>query len=251
MWQAFITSFNSVFFFTCGISKCWVSPGAFRAERLPLWLSCLDPQSGPVISNYGHLCFPKDILQSWRHLFVVTLGEGKLLASSNQRFWLFLQLLHSPPCLLFSDHNGLLWDSVQFSHSVMFDSLWSHGLQYARLPCSLPTPRTYSNSCPLSQWCHPTISSSVVPLSSHLQSFPASGSFPMSQFLESDGQSIGVSASASVLPTNIQDWFPLGWTGWISLLSKLHSKGNYKTKNQKGNLQNGTKYLQTVWLARA
>ena len=109
--------------------------------------------------------------------------------------------------------------SVQFSHSVMSDTLWPHGLQHARPPCSSPTPRIYSNSCPLSWWCHPTISSSVIS-SSHLQSFPASGSFPMSQLFASGGHSIGVSASASVLPMNIQDWFPLGWTGWISLQSK-------------------------------
>ena len=102
----------------------------------------------------------------------------------------------------------------------MSDSLWPHGLQHARPPCSLPTPGGYSNSCPLSQWCHPTISSSVVPFSSCPQSFPASGSFPMNQFFASGGQSIGVSASTSVLPMNIQDWFPLGWTGWISLQSK-------------------------------
>ena len=88
------------------------------------------------------------------------------------------------------------------------------------MPCPSPTPGVYSNSCPLSRWCYPTISSSVVPFSSHLQSFPALGSFPMSQFFTSDGQSIGVSASASVLPMNIQDWFPLGWIGWISLQSK-------------------------------
>ena len=100
----------------------------------------------------------------------------------------------------------------------MSDSLRPLGLQYARLPS--PSPRTYSNSCPLSQWCHPTISSSVILFSSHLQSFLASGSFPMSQFFTSDGQSIGVSASASVLPVNIQDWFPLGWTGLISLQSE-------------------------------
>ena len=93
-------------------------------------------------------------------------------------------------------------------------------LQYTRLPCPSLTPGAYSNSCPLSRWCHPTISSSVFPFSSCLQSFPASGSFPMSQFFPSGGQSIGVSASASVLPMNIQDWFPLGWTGWISLQSK-------------------------------
>ena len=104
--------------------------------------------------------------------------------------------------------------SVQFSHSVVSDSLQPHGLQHARLPCPSPTPTAYSNSCPSSRWYHPTISSSVVPISSRLQSFPASGSFPMSQFFTSGGPSIGVSASTSVLPMNIQDWFPLGWTGW-------------------------------------
>ena len=103
--------------------------------------------------------------------------------------------------------------SVQFSRSVVSDSLQIHGLQHARPPCPSPTPRVYSNSCPLSQWCHSTTSLSVVPFSSCLQTFPASGSFPMSQFFTSGGQSIGVSASASVLPMNIQDWFPLGWTG--------------------------------------
>ena len=102
----------------------------------------------------------------------------------------------------------------------MSNSLWPHRLQHTRLPCPLPTPRAYSNSCPLSQWCHPTISSSVVPFSSCLQSFPASGSFQMSQFFASGGQNIGVSASASVLPMNMQDWSPLECTGWISLLSE-------------------------------
>ena len=103
------------------------------------------------------------------------------------------------------------------SHSVVSDSLWPHGLQYATLPCPSPTPGAYSNSCPSPWWCHPTISSSAVPFSSCLQSFPASGSFPMSQFFVSGGQSIGVSASTSILLMNIQDWFPLGWTGLISL----------------------------------
>ena len=102
----------------------------------------------------------------------------------------------------------------------MPNSLQYCGLQNARLPCPLPTPRACSNSCPSSWWCHPIISSSVVPFSSCLQSFPASGSFPMSQLFTTGGQSIGVSASASVLPINTQDWFPLGWTGWISLQSK-------------------------------
>ena len=103
---------------------------------------------------------------------------------------------------------------VQFSCSVVSDCLWLHGLQHAR------PPGVHSNSCPLSQWCHPTISSSVVPFSSCLRSFSASGAFPMSQFFSSGDQSIGVSASTSVLPMNTQDWFPLGLTGWISLQSK-------------------------------
>ena len=107
-----------------------------------------------------------------------------------------------------------------FSRSVVSDSLWTHGVQHARLPCPLPTPWACSNSCTTSQWCHPTISSSLIPFFSCLQSFPASGSFPMSQLFTWGGPSIGVSASASVLPMNIQDWFPLGWTGWISLQSK-------------------------------
>ena len=105
-----------------------------------------------------------------------------------------------------------LMGSVQFSHSVVSDSLQPHRQQHARLPCPSPTPGVCSNSCPSCRWCHPTISSSVVPFSSCLQSFPASGSFPVSQLFASGGQSIGVSASASVLPVNIQDWFPLGWT---------------------------------------
>ena len=109
---------------------------------------------------------------------------------------------------------------IQFSHSVVSDSLRPYELQHARPPCPSPTPGVYSNSCPSRQWCYPTISCSVVPFSSHLQSFPASGSFPVSQFFTSGGQSIGVSASASVLPMSIQDRFPLEWTGWISLQSK-------------------------------
>ena len=117
--------------------------------------------------------------------------------------------------------NGLSGPSVQFSRSVVSDSFRPHGLQHAMPPCPSPTPGVYSNSCPRHRWCHPTISSSVVPFSSLLQSFPASGSFPLSQFFETGGQSIGVSGSTSVLPIIIQDWFPVGLTGWIS----LHSKG--------------------------
>ena len=115
----------------------------------------------------------------------------------------------------------------------MSDSLQPHELQHARPPCPSPTPRVYSNSCPLSRWCHPTISSSVIPFSSHLQSFPASGPFQMSQLFASGVQSIGVSDLASVLPMNIQDWFPLGRTGWISLQSKGLSRVFSNTTVQK------------------
>ena len=117
----------------------------------------------------------------------------------------------------------------QFSHSVMSDSLWTHGLQHARPTCPLSTSTVYSNSTPLRWWCHPTISSFVVLFSFCLQSFPALGSFQMSQFFASGGQSIEASASASVLPMNIQDWFPLGWTGWISLQSKWFSRVFFNT----------------------
>ena len=110
--------------------------------------------------------------------------------------------------------------SFQFSCSVVSDYLQPLGLQHPRFPCPSPIPRAYSNSCPSHRWCHPTISSSVIPFSSCLQSFPASGTFPMSRFFTSGGLSIGVSASAPVLPMNIQDWFPLAWTDLISLLSK-------------------------------
>ena len=110
--------------------------------------------------------------------------------------------------------------SVQFSHSLVSESLWPHEPQHARPSCPSPTPGVYPNPCPLSQWCHPTISSSVIPFSFCPQSFPASGSFPMSQLFASGGQSMGVSASTSVLPMNTQDWTHLGWTGWIFLQSK-------------------------------
>ena len=123
----------------------------------------------------------------------------------------------------------------QFSHSVVSNSWWPHGLQHSRLPCSSPTPGVCSNSCPSSQWCHPTISSSVVPFSC-FQSIPASGSFQMSPFFASGGQSIGVSASASVLPMTIQDFFPLWLTGLISLQSKGLSRVFSNTTIQKHQL---------------
>ena len=134
---------------------------------------------------------------------------------------LFSVLLGIYPGMEFLGH----FSSVQF-RSVVSDSLWPHGLQHARLPCPSPTPRACSNLCPSSRWCHPTISSSVVTFSC-LQSFPASGSFPMSQFFALGVQGIGASASASVLPMHIQGWFPLGLTGLISLQSKEISRVQY------------------------
>ena len=129
---------------------------------------------------------------------------------------------------------SLCISSVQFSCSVVCDPLWPRGLQHPRLPCPSPTPRACSNSCPSSWWCHPTISSSVIPFSSCLQSFPESGSFPRNQFFASGGQSNG--ASASVLPINIQDWFPLELTGLISFQSKGLSRVFSNTTVQKHQL---------------
>ena len=122
---------------------------------------------------------------------------------------------------------------IQFSHSVVSNSLRPHELQHASLPCSSPTPGIHPNPCPSSQWCHPTISSYVVPFSSCPQSLPASGSFPVSQLFARGGQSIGASASTSVLLMNTQDWSPLGWNGWISLQSKGLSRVFSNTTVQK------------------
>ena len=130
-------------------------------------------------------------------------------------------------------HRKQTYGSVQFSRSVLFNSFWPRGLQHSRLPCPSATPGACSNSCPSSPWYHPTTSSSVIPFSSCLQSCPSSGSFPVSQFFISGGQSIGVSASASILPMNIQDWSPLGWTGWISLQSNGLSRVFSNTTVQK------------------
>ena len=138
-----------------------------------------------------------------------------------------------------------MWFNIQFSlvaQSCL--TLQPHGWQHARPPCLSPTLRVYSNSCPLSWWCHPTISSCVISFSSCLQSFPASGSFPVSQFYASGSQCIGVSASASVLPMTIQDWFPLGWTGWISLQSKGYSRIFSNTTVQKHQFFSAQLFLQ-------
>ena len=191
--------------------------GYVSAQSLELWLLC--PWDSPG-KNTGVGC--RALLQG----IFLTLGlKPHLLCLLHCRHTLTCWAIREATITLTTDKryhskNGVLFFLVQFSHSVVCDSLWPHGLQHARPPCPSPTPRVYSNSCPLSPWCHPTISSSVIPFSSRLQSFPASGSFPMSQFFPSGGQRIGVSASASVLPMNSQDWSPLGWTGWTSLQSK-------------------------------
>ena len=159
-------------------------------------------------------------------------GEGHFcFQKPSGWFWCMIRHEISPKNIAISQMRKLRqrevkWHDLEllslFSHYIVSESLQPHGLQHARPPCPSPTLGVYSNSCPLTRWCHPTISSSIVPFSSCLQSFPASGSFQMSQFFASGGPSIGV--SASVLPMNIQDWFPLGWTGWISLQSnKLES----------------------------
>ena len=154
---------------------------------------------------------------------MVHMHNGILLSHKKECIWIRTNEVDEPKAIIQSEvgqkeKRNIV--SVQFSCSVVSHSLWPHGLQHARPPCPSPTPGVYLSSCPLSRWCHPTISSLVVPFSSCLQSFPASGPLPMSQFFSSGGQSTGVSASASVLPINIQDRFPLGWTGWISLQSK-------------------------------
>ena len=136
-------------------------------------------------------------------------------------------IFHRMPVL-----NRIVKIIIQFSNSVMSDSLQPHGLQHVRLPCPLLTPRACSNSCPSSRWCHPTISSSVI-LFSCFQSFPGPGSFPVSQFFASGGQNMEVSVSASVLPMNIQDWFPLGLIGWIPLQSKGLSRVFFQPPLQK------------------
>ena len=185
----------------------------------PLWILVTAPSSVTFcLGMVQTLCCWQSIILN--QLFLVSPVLACTFIEDNSIKLSSVSSLH----VLFVFFWELVWyqmlASVQFSHSVVSDSLQPHGLQHARPRCPSPTPRAYSNSCPLSRWCPPAISSSVIPFSSCLQYFPASGSFPMSQFFASGGQSIGVSASASVLPMNIQDWFPLGQTGWISLQSK-------------------------------
>ena len=197
------------------------------------------PEGNDVISVIASVFFPWASLVTFKHLRgtgVYPLGKWERLrvdeskasqqadVRTTYKFWFSLQfsgLFHpGVSCqlsLLFKKFSNICFSSVQ---SFVFDSLRPNELQHARPPCPSPNPRVHPNPHPLSQWCHPTISSSVVPFSSCPQSLPASGSFPMSQLFTWGGQSIGISASPSVLPMNTQHWSPLGWTGWISLQSK-------------------------------
>ena len=171
----------------------------------------------------------------------VSLGELRELVMDREAWSAVIRIGHDwATDLIWSDLMYIqsfitqyIYQFSQSSHSVVSDSSWPHGLHCARLPCPSPTPGACSNSCPSSRWYHLTISPSVIPFSSCLQSFPASGSFPMSQIFASSGQSIGASTSASILPMNIQGWFPLGWTGLISLLSKELSRVFSNTTVQK------------------
>ena len=167
------------------------------------------------------------VLWTLKHMWIAHVKVSLLLVNDCFLFICFRELLVIVTWLL--SHTKTLSSSdvsvsVQFSHSVMSNSFWPHEPQHARPPCPSPTAGVHPNPCPSSQWCHPAISYSVVPFSSCPQSLPASGSFPISQLFTWSGQSIGVSASASVLPMNIQDWSPSGWTGWISLQSKGFSR---------------------------
>ena len=185
------------------------------------------------LQYFGHLMWKVDSLEKTLMLGGIGGRRRKGLQEDEMarwHHWLHAHEFEWTPGV--GDGQGGL-SSVQFSHSVVADSLRPHGLQHARPPCPSPTPGVHSNSHPSSQWCHPAISSSVVPFSSCPQFLLASESFPMSQLFAWGGQSIGVSALASVLPKNTQDWSPLEWTGWISLQSKGLSRVFSNTTVQK------------------
>ena len=213
------------------------TPCALEVKSLNQWTT----REVPIFFFFG---FTRSLLLCMGFSLVVEPTTGSRvhgLSSCGTQAWLWPCSMWDPwpgiepasPALedgfLTTRSPGKISSSVQ----SLSGSLQPHGLQHARPPCPSPTPRVCSNSSPSRQWCHPTISSFAIPFSAYLQSFPASGSFQMSQFFTSGGQSIRVSASTSVLPMNIQDWFPLGWTGWISVLSRRLSRVFSNTTVQK------------------
>ena len=206
--------------------------GVGKPPNLPSTTQPLDPHLTP----YKKPAHPTLTPREWAHEIVIFLplhcSMSPNICLPEFLIWPHINFywLGSPGTL---DGISCNYSSVQFSRSVVPDSLWPHELQHTRPPCPSPTPGVYPNPCPSSRWCHPTISSCVIPFSSCPQSFPASGSFQMSQLFASGGPSIGVSASTSVLPMNTQDWSPLGWTGWISLQSKGLSRVFSNTSVQK------------------
>ena len=203
--------------------------------NLPLVLNSLHPTN--IIGKTSFFLF---LNEKWNTKTRTSSGHGKaaLIPPLDSMGVLHITDLLHPQCPVpflgcYCQCYHTVTCSIQFSRSVEPDSLWLHGLQHARPPCPSSNPRVYLNSCPLSWWCHPIVSPSVVPFSSHLQSFSGSGSFQMSQLFASGGQRTGVSASTSVLPMNTQDWSPLGWTGWISLQYKRLSGVFSNTTGQK------------------
>ena len=250
------------FFLTCCCRALVIVIHLYLCLRLPTLIWSLPRFQVHVIMfsapGWFCCCFPRaphEQCRGWGNKLLAPLpgatakrlwGIPLLLFLQHPLFSLSLRLVSRESLLsslMFKLHDislksdiSSVWNQISVEFSSVAQScltLRPHELQHARLPCPSPTPKAYLNLCPSSQWCHPTISSSVVPFSSHLQSFPASGSFPVSQFFSWGGQSIGVSASASVLPMNSQDWFPLGRTGWISLQSKGLSRIFFKTTVQK------------------
>ena len=209
---------------SCSIPGLERSPGEGHGN--PLQYSCLENSmdwgAWWATSPWGH---KESDTTEWLHFALLCYTEK----SGWKCGYYASSVATSSLCIM----QKCLRPSIQFSHSVMSDSLRPHELQHARPPCPSPTPGVYPNPCPLSRWCHPTILSSVIAFSSCPQSFPASGSFQMSQLFTSGGQSIGVSASTSVFPMNTQDWYPLGWTGWISLQSEGLSRVFSNTTVQK------------------
>jgi len=228
-------SFSEKLAFSCSASRfhlfLWMLPALWKSVTISIYVHSWLLEVGYGPGRSLQMCGGSTTTELKPRRFLEVCVKRDTHTSCS---WMNLEEHKWPFCSLFLCGS---WREVEFpvqsSRSVVSNSLRSHGPRHSRPPCPTPTPGVYSNTCPLSWWYHPTISSSVVPFSSCLQSFPASGSFQISQFFASGGQGIGVSASASVLPMNTQDWFPLGQTGWISLQSKGFSRGFSNTTVQK------------------